>query len=240
MLNCNIFDMQLFYCPSIESDTFSLNEEESRHAVKVLRKMNGDSLHVVDGAGTLYTCQIIDNHPKHTTLRVENKSENHEPLPYSLHIAVAPTKNIDRTEWFMEKATEIGIDAITPIKCEHSERKVVNHERLDKVLVSAMKQSLKAFKPYLSEMMTFNDFIKQDFEGYDKFIAHCNEGEERSHLKLLAKSDKVVILIGPEGDFSPAEVLKAKERGFQEISLGTCRLRTETAALYATTTIALR
>lgn len=231
--------MQLFYCQNIENDTFSLNEEESRHAVKVLRKMNGDTLYVVDGKGTLFTCEIIDNHPKHTTLRVEEKSVNHEPLPYSLHIAIAPTKNIDRTEWFMEKATEIGIDAFTPLKTEHSERKVVNLERLDKVLVSAMKQSLKAYKPELSVLTSFNDFISQDFEGYDKFIAHCNEGEERAHLKTLIKSDKVVIMIGPEGDFSPVEVAKARERGFKEISLGVCRLRTETAAVYATTTVAL-
>ncbi len=232
--------MQLFYSQNIDNNTVTLNEEESKHAVRVLRKTVGDSLTVIDGLGSLYRCEILDAHPKHTLCTVVERIDNFQPLNYNLHIAIAPTKVIDRIEWFLEKATEIGVGEITMLRCDRSERKVVKIDRLEKVVVSAMKQSIKARKPQLNDMVSFADFISSNFEGYDKFIAHCNESNDTCHLKkLLVSNPNIVVMIGPEGDFSPNEVAEAKKRGFKEISLGEERLRTETAALYATTTVAL-
>lgn len=232
--------MQLFYVENIDSNFITLDEEESKHAVKVLRKTFNDTLHVVDGRGSMYKAAIVDPHHKHCTATVTETISEYEKLPYNLHIAIAPTKNNDRTEWFMEKSTEIGIGGYTMILAEHSERKVANMERLEKVVVSAMKQSIKAYKPTIAPMTPFEDFIGQDFAGKQCFIAHCNENIERTHLKKLLNTDRdVVIMIGPEGDFSQREVELALAHGFKSISLGDSRLRTETAALYATTTVAL-
>lgn len=232
--------MQLFYVKNIQSDIITLDEEESKHAIKVLRKTAGDTLHIIDGEGGMYSATIAMPHQKHCTVKIDEVIKDYEKLPYHLHIAIAPTKNIDRTEWFMEKATEIGIDSFTMLRTEHSERKVVNDERMEKVIVSAMKQSIKAYKPNYQAITPFDEFIKGDFSGFDCYIAHCSPNFERTHIKhFLSDNKNILILIGPEGDFSDREVTAAIEMGFKSISLGSSRLRTETAALYATTTVAL-
>lgn len=224
--------MHLFYTPDIQDKFYQLNAEESRHCIKVLRLKENDIIHLIDGKGTLFTAKIIDAHQKHCTIECIEIQNNFGKLDYQLHIALAPTKNIDRTEWFLEKCTEIGIDEFTPLLCDHSERKIIKHPRLFKVITSAVKQSLKAFHPKLNELTKFNQLVTADFKG-EKYIAHCYEGE-KPHLKTLCKPNaKCLILIGPEGDFSPKEVALAKQNGFKEISLGNSRLRTETAGVVA-------
>lgn len=232
--------MQLFYVKKIDSEIIILNEEESKHAIRVLRKTTGDTLHIIDGEGGMYDTVIIDPNPKHCTVSVIKTQNEYEKLCYNLHIAIAPTKNIDRIEWFVEKATEIGISSFTMLRTEHSERKTVNDERLEKVIVSAMKQSVKAYKPMLNSMVSLAEFLKQDFSDSQCFIAHCSTNFERTHLKdIINENSNVVVLIGPEGDFSDNEIEMAIKRGFKSVSLGSSRLRTETAALYATTTVSL-
>lgn len=232
--------MQLFFVKNIESNLITLSEEESKHAVKVLRKTVGDVLHIIDGEGGMYKAEIVNPHHRSCTASIIESVKEYEKLPYHLHIAIAPTKNIDRTEWFMEKATEIGIGAFTMLLTEHSERKVVNDERLEKVIISAMKQSVKAYKPILNSICSFKDFIAQDFGDSKRYIAHCSNNFERVHLKrLISGGENSIVMIGPEGDFSDTEIQMALERGFQSISLGNSRLRTETAALFATSIVAL-
>lgn len=234
--------MQLFYSPNIKHNDCSLPEVEAMHCSRVLRKNVGDKVDIVDGEGTLYACTILDCSKKNCTVEINSTTENFGTHHYNLHIAIAPTKNIDKIEWFLEKSTEIGIDTISFINCSHSERTVIKEERLEKVVVSAMKQSLKAFKPNIVGMTRFDDFIKQDFDTDQLYIAHCNENMEKVHLKDIAtnsQNKQIVILIGPEGDFSPIEVEKAISRGFKPVSLGESRLRTETAALYSTCIISL-
>ncbi len=232
--------MQLFFSQDINNNLITLSEEESRHAIKVLRKNIGSPINVVDGVGTLYKTTIIEAHPKHTVLEIDERIEEFEKLPYSLHIAVATTKNIDRTEWFMEKATEIGIGSVTLIKSEHSERKIAKIERLERVAISAMKQSVKAYMPMINDTTPFMQFIKADYGDAIKLIAHCNGAHHKSHIKELIKDNRdVIVMIGPEGDFSCEEVAEALKNGFQEISLGSQRLRTETAALYAVAAVAI-
>ena len=169
--------MNLFYAPDI-AQTQSLPEEESQHCVKVLRMKAGDRIHIIDGVGGLYEAQITEAHPKRTQVEILNVQTEYGRRPFRLHLAVAPTKNIDRFEWFVEKATEIGFDELTFLNSRYSERKVIKTERIEKILVSAVKQSLKASKPVLNEMMDFNKFISQEFHG-QKFICHCNEGEKK-------------------------------------------------------------
>ncbi len=230
--------MHIFYTPDITDKFYQLSEEESRHCIKVLRLKENDTIYLIDGKGTLFTAKIIDAHHKHCTVECIEKQIDFGKLDYKLHIALAPTKNIDRTEWFLEKCTEIGIDEFTPLLCEHSERKVIKTARLLKVITSAVKQSLKAFHPKLNELTKFNELITAPFEG-DKYIAHCYEGE-KPHLKTLCRAkSKCLILIGPEGDFSPQEVELAKANGFKEISLGNSRLRTETAGVVACNIVSL-
>ena len=224
--------MQLLYIPDISGNSVILDETESKHAVKVLRMSEGTLVNIVDGKGGFYEAEISDAHPKRCRLSILNIQRKTMRKNYRIHIAIAPTKNIARFEWFLEKATEIGIDEITPLLSEHSERKVVKFERSEKILISAMKQSQKAFLPKLNEMTPFTEFIQNNPEK-QKFIAHCNEGE-KTHLKnAIEKGNDIVILIGPEGDFSVDEIAMAKEKGFCEISLGNERLRTETAGIVA-------
>ena len=230
--------MNLFYTPNISDQFYQLNEIESKHCVRVLRLKEEDIIHLIDGKGTLYKAKIIDAHPKRCTVECVESTSEFGKLNYQLHIALAPTKNIDRTEWYLEKCTEIGISEFTPLLCKHSERKVVKHDRLFKVITSAVKQSLKAYHPTLNELTKFSDLVKADFDG-EKYIAHCNEGE-KTHLKNLYKAKQnALILIGPEGDFSIDEVQLAKENGFKEISLGESRLRTETAGVVACNIVSL-
>ena len=230
--------MALFYAPDILS-SLKLDEEESNHAIKVLRMNVGDSLQIVDGKGGYYEAVISDAHHKHCRVDIINKISEYQVRPYRLHVAIAPTKNIDRLEWFVEKATEIGVDEITPIICEHSERKVVKKDRLDKIAISAMKQSKKAYLPLVNEPVSMFSFVSKCTEK-QKFIAHCMSDSKRVELSnsYIPGSD-VVVLIGPEGDFSPSELSQSLMCGFEPVSMGKCRLRTETAGVVAVHTIVL-
>ncbi|MBO5827969.1 MAG: 16S rRNA (uracil(1498)-N(3))-methyltransferase [Paludibacteraceae bacterium] len=228
----------IFYAPAISESPF-LSEEESSHAVRVLRLDVGDRIELVDGIGNFYEAEIVFPHHKKCEVRILNKYENFNTFPYHLHIAIAPTKNMDRLEWFVEKATEIGISEITPLLCRYSERKVVKLERINKIIVSAMKQSKKSLLPQLNEMISFNDFIKK-CEGHDNcFIAHCYNQNKQSLSQLYLKGNDATIVIGPEGDFSEEEVESALKNGFSPITLGESRLRTETAGIVACHTIQL-
>ncbi len=224
--------MHLFYTPDIEGETYTLSEEESKHCVRVLRLTEGDTIHLIDGCGNLYAAEITHAHDKRCEVRVTNVQREYGKRPYYLHMAIAPTKNVERYEWFLEKITEIGVDEITPLLCEHSERKVLKDERSEKVVTSAVKQSLKAYHPKLNAMMDFDKFIKQPFDGI-KCIAHCIDSPKILLQNAAKSGDSVLVLVGPEGDFSPAEVKLAKENGFTEVSLGKSRLRTETAGVMA-------
>ncbi|MEG1615392.1 MAG: 16S rRNA (uracil(1498)-N(3))-methyltransferase [Bacteroidales bacterium] len=224
--------MHLFYTPDILA-TREMPEEESNHAVKVLRLAEGDEVILIDGMGTFHKAVIARAHHKRCGVEILESYPETNLRDYKIHIAVAPTKNMDRIEWFAEKATEIGLDAITLLKCRFSERKEVKVERLNKILISAMKQSLKATLPHLDGMTDFKKFVQQPFEG-QKFIAHCYKDAERVLLKQAYRpGENMLILIGPEGDFSEEEVELALANGFQPVSLGNSRLRTETAALVA-------
>ncbi|TDS16198.1 16S rRNA (uracil(1498)-N(3))-methyltransferase [Sphingobacterium paludis] len=235
--------MHLFYTPTLEPqhENFVLSEEESKHAVRVLRLVAGDRVYLVDGRGGWYTAAILDPHPKRTTLVINDVVHEHGKLDYHLHIAVAPTKNIDRIEWFLEKATEIGVHEITPIITEHSERKEVKTDRLNKVVVSAMKQSLKAYMPTIHSATSLNQFFKTQADNLNavRCIAHCVDTEKQYLNHLCKPGGHYVLLIGPEGDFSENEIAQALELGFHPVSLGTSRLRTETAALASCLEIAL-
>lgn len=227
--------MQLFYAPDIES-TNTLPEGESQHCVKVLRLNQGDSINITDGKGNLFKAEICNPHQKHCEVSIVKKESFTPAWRCKIEIAIAPTKNIDRIEWFTEKCVEMGIDSIIPINCRYSERKEIKTERIEKVIVSAMKQSLKYTKPTLSEMIKFNELVKRPFDG-EKYIAHCHEGEKELLRDVYKKGENCLILIGPEGDFSEEEVTLALENGFKAISLGTSRLRTETAGMVACNTI---
>lgn len=226
--------MQLFYAPEISFPRYTLPEEESKHCVRVLRMGVGDELHITDGQGMLHRCKVVDDNAKRCVVEIVESTQA-KPLPYHLVMAVAPTKNIDRYEWFLEKATEVGVGEIYPIESEHSERRQIKHERELKVITSAVKQSLKMYHPTLHELTPFKQVVAMPFEG-EKYIAHCNSTlGERPYLgKLLKKGGRMLILIGPEGDFSPEEITFAVQNGFKPISLGDQRLRTETAAVAAT------
>jgi 16S rRNA (uracil1498-N3)-methyltransferase len=224
--------MHIFYTPDINSDTYVLSEEESKHCVKVLRLDTGSLLYLVDGKGGFYTAIVADPHPKRTKLKIQSKVENFGKRNHYLHIAIAPTKNIERIEWFLEKATEIGIDEITPIICDRSERKDIKTERLNKVITSAIKQSIKAYHPKLNEAVRFSDFIIKNAQS-QKFIAHCMDGGKTTIKEQLIPNSNYLVLIGPEGDFTLEEVGAAVNNNFIPASLGNSRLRTETAALEA-------
>lgn len=224
--------MYLFYTLDLNPTDCFLSEEESRHCAKVLRLQKNDLIEVVDGKGFFYHAKIIISDSKKTRFTILETQAEFGKRNHHLHIAVAPTKNIERLEWFIEKATEIGIDEITPMICQHSERKIINHERLNKVITSAMKQSLKAYHPQLNQLTTFTSLVKADVRS-QKWIAHCEDTEKISIKEALLSQHNYLILIGPEGDFSSQEINLALENGFQAITLGNSRLRTETAALEA-------
>lgn len=221
-----------FYSPDIES-TSELPEQESSHCCRVLRMKSGDIVNVVDGRGREYVCEITDPHPRHTGLQIlEVKEEKLHWEPY-ITLAVAPTKNFDRMEWLVEKAVEIGVNRLVFVDCEHNVRHVVKRERVEKILVAAMKQSLKATLPGLDEIMPLADFLRNDRSAI-RFMGYCNPAIERKEFarEYDGVSD-VSILIGPEGDFSADEVDAAVKAGFCPVTFGNTRLRTETAALYA-------
>ena len=224
--------MHVFYTPDINSSNYTLNEEESKHCSRVLRLNVGDHVNLIDGKGGFYKAEIIDSSKKNVHLLIIEEKQSFGKRNHHLHIAIAPTKNIDRLEWFLEKSTEIGIDEITPIICDRSERKIIKEDRLEKVITSAVKQSLTAYHPKLNKAVSFSDFIKKKSSA-QKFIAHCMEGEKPYINAISEKYLSYLILIGPEGDFTPSELSLAMNNGFKPVTLGNTRLRTETAALAA-------
>ena len=219
----------LFFCPDILKSPV-LPEQESQHCVKVLRTREGDTLTVTDGKGSIYDCELLQAHPKQCVVAIRNTSKVVAKRPFSLHIAFAPSKQMDRNEWFMEKATEIGIDRFTPLLCRHSERKEIKQERLQKVVVAAMKQSLQAYLPEIETTTRFEELIERPFQGR-KFIAHCHDLPKKQLASSYKKGESALILIGPEGDFSEEEVNRAVSLGFEPVSIGETRLRSETASL---------
>ena len=226
--------MQIFYTPDIDisQKQYFLGEEESKHCSRVLRLEKGTPVQLVDGRGGLYAAIISEPNPKRTQLQVNSITPAFKKRNHYLHIALAPTKNLDRLEWLLEKATEIGIDEISFIICRRSERREVKTERLDKIVVSAMKQSVKAYRPVLNEALSFNEFLSVPFKGH-KFIAHCEEADKTGISDNLIKHERYQVLIGPEGDFTTEEISQALQNGFKPVTLGDSRLRTETAALKA-------
>ena len=229
--------MQLFYGPSLDNGakTFTFPPQESKHLVRVLRKATGDRIHITNGRGDLFVAEILRADPSGCSAQIISHTKS-VPKRFKLHLAVAPTKISDRYEWMLEKATEIGLDEISPILCHHSERRYIKAERMEKVLQSAMKQSQQTRLPRLHPLRPFQEFLEGDFPGL-KFIAHCHQGDKRE-LKRVAQADTdITVLIGPEGDFSKEEVALAQAKGFVPISLGNNRLRTETAAILACATI---
>jgi len=225
--------MQLFYNSTINDtqSTFVFDKEESKHIIKVLRKKESDILHVTNGLGFLFTTQITIASDSKCAVKIVSIEKQDRPK-FDLHLAVAPTKMNERYEWFLEKATEIGIHEITPIICEHSERKAIKMDRFQKILETAMKQSLHYYLPKLNEPIAFKDFIKQKQTG-QLFIAHCEDTSKKSLKTELKPNENVTVLIGPEGDFSVKEIQLAIDSNFIPVSLGATRLRTETAGIVA-------
>ena len=223
--------MALFYVPDI-AERWELSEEEAAHALRVLRLGVGAELDITDGKGNLYKAVISSIAGKHCYVEAKEILPMPKGWNGDIHIAVAPTKNMDRMEWLAEKATEIGLDALTFLNCRFSERKVVKNDRVERIVVSAMKQSLKYSKPVVGEMTDFKKFVSQERPG-EKYIAHCHEDEKNLLKEIHPAGCDATILIGPEGDFSPEEVKMAIEAGYKPVSLGNSRLRTETAALAA-------
>ena len=230
--------MQLFYNKDITENTtqFSFLKEESKHIAKVLRKKEGDILHITNGDGWLFKAKISIANIKNCVADIVSKTLQPKKN-YHLHLAVAPTKMNDRYEWFLEKATEIGIDSITPIICDRSERRHIKQERFEKILQAAMKQSLQCYLPKLNPVISFKEFINQDFDG-QLFIAHCEDIDKKSLKQQLQAKQNVTILIGPEGDFSVKEIEMVIQNKFIPVTLGETRLRTETAAIVACYSVA--
>jgi 16S rRNA (uracil1498-N3)-methyltransferase len=233
------FPMYLFYTSDIQGDYAFLHEEEAAHCAQVLRRKRGDAISWVDGRGGRFSGYLEEVQKRQCMLKIE--SHLNEPLPreWNLHIAMAPTKNADRTEWFLEKAVEIGVDKFTPLVCEHSARKIMRHDRLEKIAIAAMKQSMQSRLPQIAPPANFKDFVTaQDSLPQARFVAHCHEDDAKSSLRHNCHPGKnVCVMIGPEGDFSVNEVAMALDNGFLPVSLGNTRLRTETAALYALQTV---
>lgn len=231
--------MQLFYNPDLTEDSklISFSKEESQHIVKVLRKRSGDLLEITNGKGWLFCAEIVSEHIKSCTANIV-KSTFFKPAKFKIHLAVAPTKMNDRFEWFLEKATEIGITSITPILCDNSERRVIKTERFEKILQSAMKQSLQYYLPELKPLTNFAEFISQS-HSHQCFIAHCEDSNKQSLKHQFKPNQEVTVLIGPEGDFSVKEIEMAIQNKFIPVTLGNTRLRTETAAIVACHTLVL-
>lgn len=231
--------MQLFYAENIEPTftEYTFDKEESKHIVKVLRKLEGSILHITNGKGYLFICEIILASEKKCIVKIK-ESQFTEPRNFKIHMVVAPTKMNDRYEWFLEKAAEIGVDEVTPIICDHSERKIIKTDRFDKILISAMKQSNQMYLPILNEPIKLTDFLSKEISG-QKFIAHCEETDKIELKNRIEKQQNYTLLIGPEGDFSTNEINKALNNGYLPVALGNTRLRTETAAIVGCHTFVL-
>jgi len=220
--------MHVFFCDHINSNTGSLDKTESAHAIRVLRLKSGDAVIVMDGAGTIHQALIALADAKECTFTI-TQSTTQSRRNVSLHVAIAPTKMNDRMEWFLEKAVELGIEKFTPVMCEHSERRIINMERFNKVIKAALKQSMQPYLPVVSDPIALPDFLKTTIPG---FIAHCHDELQQTLVDQLPQSGDVCVLVGPEGDFSPGEVQQAIKYGWKPVSLGASRLRTETAGVY--------
>ncbi len=229
--------MELFYCNNIEGDKAFLDEQESVHCIRVLRHKADDELIFTDGNGKKYFSKIEIANAKRCVLKIENRIEE-KPRNFTLHIAIAPPKAIDRFEWFLEKATELGVEEITPLLSRYSERKHLNHERCEKILISSMKQSNRLYLPKLNEMISFQKFLEKDFN-VTKAIAHCEPSEKKTLQAILINTKSFLFLIGPEGDFSKEEIQQAVSKNFEHVSLGEKRLRTETAAVHVCSALCL-
>lgn len=228
--------MNIFLVTPTQEDTLQLNEEESAHCIRVLRYRSGDEIHMVDGVGGYYKGTIATADARACTVNVTERITEFGKRKYRLHIAIAPTKNIDRLEWFLEKATEIGIDEITPVICRHSERREVKVERLNKVIVAAAKQSIKAYIPQLNPATTLMNLLSTSFSG-SKFICYVEAGKDALLKDAYIRNGNALIVIGPEGDFDREEVNMAGKAGYKAVSLGESRLRTETAGVVACNTV---
>ena len=226
--------MQIFYAPDIYDNNYTLNETESKHCIKVLRMTDGVPVKLIDGKGNLYEGVISDPNPKKCIVTITKTFENFEKRSYKLHIAISPLKNLERFEWFVEKSVEIGIDEITPLICHRTEKQSVKTERVEKIIISAMKQSLKALGTVLNPSRGFSEFISESTNSV-KMITHCNESFNNrvSISQVYKKGDNAVILIGPEGDFTESEIDAATQHDYLPIHLGKSRLRTETAGIVA-------
>lgn len=229
--------MYLFYTPDIAT-CHCLSEEESGHCVRVLRYDRGDEILLTDGRGTTYQARITNPHPKHCEFEVISAEQQQKSHAFDLHIAIAPTKNVERLEWMVEKCTEIGVDEITPLLCHFSERKQLRKDRLEKIVLSAAKQSLTPYLPKMNDLTPFAELVKQAGEDI-KCIAHCYKEDKRELKDVVEKGKSMLVLIGPEGDFSEEEVKMAMDAGFVPVSLGNSRLRTETAGVVACHTAVL-
>jgi len=223
--------VNLFYQPQLAQGILHLDADESRHAVKVLRKKKEDRITITDGKGFFYEAVIDNPNPHQCTFAVNNKIQE-SPKNFTIHIAISPTKNADRIEWFVEKAVEFGIDEITLLECDHTERQHIKIDRLEKMAISAMKQSLKAKLPTIHALTTFRN-LTQNAGAIEKYIAHVDSENPNQLKKLVGRGSSYLVLIGPEGDFSREELTLAESLGFKKISLGPSRLRTETAGLAA-------
>ncbi|MFC2090277.1 16S rRNA (uracil(1498)-N(3))-methyltransferase [Bacteroidota bacterium] len=222
--------MNIFYKPHINADHIVLDPKESAHCIKVLRSKKGDRVYLIDGRGGYYEAEIVEDDPRACRISIVSSQFDYQPLNYELHLAVAPTKSMDRFEWFIEKATEIGITSITPIQCSRSERKNIRKDRIEKVMIAAAKQSVKAYFPDIQELTPFADWVKQH-RGKAGYIAHCMDGQ-KTDIRQIPVHESLYIAIGPEGDFTPEELKLAQGCGFESMSLGAFRLRTETAAVF--------
>jgi len=225
--------MQIFYAPELTGDTYTLNEQESRHIIRVLRMVKGSSVKLIDGKGNLFEGLIRNPDYKKCTIDITGVIRNFEKRSYKLHIAISPLKNQDRFEWFIEKSVEIGIDEITPLICKNTEKPGIKRERISNLIISAMKQSLKATKTVINDACLYNDFITRDFKER-RLIAHCNASLARNKIsEVYSNNEDAIILIGPEGDFSKEEIINAVANNFEPVHLGDSRLRTETAGIAA-------
>ena len=224
--------MNYFIQPEIQKGVYELNQDESMHCIRVLRKKQDDLIHVLDGNGTLFVCKITEANPKKTRFEILEEKQKIK-RDHFIHIAIAPTKNMERLEWFIEKSVEIGIDQITFLQCQRSERKNLKLDRLQKKAIVALKQSGNLFLPGMSELIPFEDFIHSEFGNIQKYIAHAGSGISQPLMKTAGAGEHFVVLIGPEGDFSPDELQASLTAGFIPVTLGPSRLRTETAGLVA-------
>ena len=228
--------MNLFYDPDITGQFYTLNKVDSNHLIRVMRIKTGESVFVTDGKGKLFECVVTDSNPKNCQVEIVSITPGDDIRNFTLEIAIAPTKNISRFEWFLEKSTEIGIDCVSPILCDHSERKTIKLDRLNRVITAAMKQSLKSFHPKLDDLLNINDIIEKPFQG-QKFIAYVDNEIENELFNMCKPHVDTLVLIGPEGDFSEEEISKAVNNGFLPVKLGPSRLRTETAGIVACHTV---